>query len=98
MEPRIVHVPSEAVAALDPKWGASLLGDKAHAMVFDNSKIKSLVPGWAATVPFARGAREIIEWHDADASRRSVDQRVDATIDRLVEAFQPGRLGEPRTS
>jgi nucleoside-diphosphate-sugar epimerase len=93
VEPRIVHVPSEAVAALDPMWGASLLGDKAHAMVFDNSKIKSLVPGWAATVPFSRGAREIIEWHDADASRRSVDQRVDETMDRLVEAFRPGRIG-----
>lgn len=81
------------MAALDPKWGASLLGDQAHAMVFDNSKIKSLVPGWAATVPFSRGAREIIEWHDADASRRSVDQRIDATMDRLVEAFRPDRLG-----
>jgi nucleoside-diphosphate-sugar epimerase len=85
--PRIVHVPSDAVAAADPKWGASLLGDKAHAMMFDNSKIKSLVPGWAATMPFSRGAREIIEWHDADASRRRVDQQLDATIDRLVEKF-----------
>ena len=93
MEPRIVHVPSEAVAALDPKWGASLLGDKAHAMVFDNSKIKSLVLGWVATVPFSRGAREIIEWHDADVGRRYVDLRIDATMDRLVEAFRPGRFG-----
>jgi nucleoside-diphosphate-sugar epimerase len=90
--PRIVHVPSDAVAALDPEWGASLLGDKAHAAVFDNSKIKSLVPGWAATVPFSRGAREIIEWHDADAGRRRADLRLDATMDRLVEAFRPGRL------
>ena len=90
-EPRIVHVPSDAVAALDPGWGASLLGDKAHAAVFDNSKIKSLVPGWAATVPFSQGAREIIEWHDADESRRHVDRQLDATIDKLAEAFGPGR-------
>jgi nucleoside-diphosphate-sugar epimerase len=98
--PRIVHVPSDAVAALDPKWGASLLGDKAHAAVFDNSKIKSLVPGWAATVPFSRGAREIIEWHDADPSRRRVDRQLDATIDRLVEAFHSGQLmpGGPGTT
>ena len=97
-QPRIVHVPSDAVAALDPEWGASLLGDKAHAAVFDNSKIKSLVPGWTATVPFSRGAREIIEWHDADPSRRRIDRQLDATMDRLVEAFDPGRLisGERR--
>jgi nucleoside-diphosphate-sugar epimerase len=91
--PRIVHVPSDAVAEADPKWGASLLGDKAHALIFDNSKIKSLVPGWAATMPFSRGAREIIEWHDADASRRRVDQQLDATIDRLVEKFDTIRPG-----
>jgi nucleoside-diphosphate-sugar epimerase len=92
-EPRIVHVPSDVVAALDPEWGASLLGDKAHPLVFDNSKIKSLVPGWAATVPFWRGAREIIAWHDADASRRLVDREIDATIDQLIAEFGPGRLG-----
>ncbi len=99
-EPRIVHVPSDAVAAVDPEWGASLLGDKAHPLVFDNSKIKSLVPGWVARVPFWQGAREIIEWHDADASRRHVDQRLDATIDQLIEGFQPGRpgAGEPGAS
>jgi nucleoside-diphosphate-sugar epimerase len=91
-EPRIVHVPSDVVAALDPEWGASLLGDKAHPLVFDNSKIKSLVPGWAATVPFWRGAREIIAWHDADASRRLVDREIDAAIDQLVAEFDPGRL------
>jgi nucleoside-diphosphate-sugar epimerase len=92
VEPRIVHVPSDVVAALDPEWGASLLGDKAHPLVFDNSKIKSLVPGWAATVPFWRGAREIIAWHDADASRRLVDREIDAAIDQLVAEFDPGRL------
>ena len=35
---RIVHVPSDAIAAADPNWGAGLLGDKAHSMIFDNSK------------------------------------------------------------
>lgn len=89
VEPRIVHVPSDAVAAMDKEWGAGLLGDKAHSMVFDNSKIKSLVPGWSATVPFWRGAREIIDWHDADPSRRVIDQHLDATMNRLVEAFDP---------
>src|SRR3984957_15012207 len=46
--PRIVHVPSDVIAARDPEWGAGLLGDKAHSMVFDNAKVKSVVPGWRA--------------------------------------------------
>ncbi|MEO6511807.1 MAG: SDR family oxidoreductase [Nocardioides sp.] len=92
VEARIVHVPSEAVAALDARWGAGLLGDKAHAMVFDNSKVRSLVPGWSAKVPFWRGAREIIDWHDADTRRQRVDEGVDATMDRLIETFRTQRL------
>ncbi|MBO0869912.1 MAG: SDR family oxidoreductase, partial [Micromonosporaceae bacterium] len=43
---RIVHVPSDAIAAADPAWGAGLLGDKAHSMVFDMTKLRRLVPGW----------------------------------------------------
>ena len=38
VEPRIVHVTSDAIAAADPDWGAGLLGDKAHSMVFDTTK------------------------------------------------------------
>jgi nucleoside-diphosphate-sugar epimerase len=89
VEPRIVHVPSDAIAAADAGWGASLLGDKAHSMVFDNSLVKALVPGFVATVPFARGAREIVAWHDADASRRQVDPALDRLVDQLVERWRP---------
>ncbi|HET7398732.1 MAG TPA: SDR family oxidoreductase [Intrasporangium sp.] len=87
-EPRLVHVPSDAVAAADPDLGASLLGDKANSMVFDNTKIRSLVPGWHARIPFSHGARQIIAWHDADPARRTVDQRLDALFDDLIDRYR----------
>jgi nucleoside-diphosphate-sugar epimerase len=86
-----VHVASEAIAAVDPDFGASLLGDKSNSMVFDNSKIRSLVPGWCARVPFRQGAQEIVDWHDADPARRRVDARLDALYDRLVESHRVHR-------
>jgi nucleoside-diphosphate-sugar epimerase len=85
--PRIVHVPSDVIASLDPVWGAGLLGDKAHSMVFDNSKLRSVVPGWRAVVPFERGAREIVDWHLADPARQVVDERLDAMMDKLAADF-----------
>jgi nucleoside-diphosphate-sugar epimerase len=88
VEPRLVHVPSDAVAAVDEEFGASLLGDKAHTMLFDNTKIKALVPGWHARVPFRQGAQEIVDWHDADPARRVVDADLDALYDRLVAAYR----------
>jgi nucleoside-diphosphate-sugar epimerase len=89
VEARIVHVPSDAIAAADPEWGAGLLGDKAHSMIFDNSKLKSVVPGWVATIPFEQGAREIVAWYDEDPTRQQTDAELDAVMDRLVEAYRP---------
>lgn len=91
VRPRIVHVPSDAIAAADPQWGAGLLGDKAHSMVFDNSKLRSVVPDYVATVAFERGAREIVAWFDADPSRQQVDPRLDSVMDRLVEVHRVDR-------
>src|SRR4051794_9853847 len=85
---RIVHVASDAIAAADAEWGAALLGDKAHSMVFDNAKLRTVVPDFRATIPFEQGAREIVAWHDADPSRQQVDARLDAVIDALVERHQ----------
>jgi nucleoside-diphosphate-sugar epimerase len=85
---RIVHVPSDAIAAADPEWGAGLLGDKAHSMVFDNSKLRGVVPGYLPTIPFEQGAREIVGWHDEDPSRQQVDARLDAVMDKLAGTYQ----------
>ena len=91
-EARIVHVPSDAILAADDSWGRSLLGDKAHSVIFDNSKPRAVVPGYVATIPFARGAREIISWYDEDPARRRVDKRMDDLMDRLVDAFRPSSV------
>ncbi|MEL5991709.1 SDR family oxidoreductase [Microbacterium phosphatis] len=86
-EPQIVHVASDAIAREIPSMGPGLVGDKAHSVQFDNTKIKQLVPGWVATTPFAEGAREIIAWFLADESRQKVDAELDAAFDRLIEKY-----------
>jgi nucleoside-diphosphate-sugar epimerase len=86
VEPEIVHVASDAIAREIPEMGPGLVGDKAHSVLFDNTRIKTLVPGWVATIPFAEGAREIADWYLADASRRAVNAELDAAFDRLAAA------------
>jgi nucleoside-diphosphate-sugar epimerase len=87
-EPKIVHVPSEVIAAFDPVWGDALLGDSAHSMIFDNSKLRSVVPDYVATITLEQVAPEIIAWHDEDPSRQQVDADLDALMDKLSEAFR----------
>jgi nucleoside-diphosphate-sugar epimerase len=93
VEARLVHVPSDVIAAADPEWGAGLLGDKAHSMVFDNAKLRSVVPDYMATMPFEQGAREIVAWHDENPPRQWIDPRFDTLMDQLVETYRvrPGR-------
>jgi nucleoside-diphosphate-sugar epimerase len=88
----LVHVPSDAVMALDENWGSGLLGDKAHSMVFDNSKIRRLVPDFGTFIPFEDGAREIVAWYDAHPEYKVVDARMDALMDKRVDAYRPRPL------
>jgi len=88
-EPKLTHVPSDAIAAADKDWGDALLGDMAHSLVFDNSKIRRLVPDFVCTTPFAEGAREIIAWFDAHPERQIVDAAKDRTMDWLIQTYSP---------
>ncbi|MFN8498963.1 MAG: SDR family oxidoreductase [Anaerolineae bacterium] len=91
VEAQIVHLPSDLIAAFDPDYGAGLLGDKAHSMVFDNTKIKRLVPDYVASIPFSQGVREIAAWYASHPAAQVVDERVNGLLDRLVAAVDQVR-------
>jgi nucleoside-diphosphate-sugar epimerase len=96
VEADLVHVPSDLIAMFDTEWGDSLLGDKAHSTVFDNSKIRQLVPQFKPAIPFQQGAQEIMAWYNEDISRQVVDQHNDQLQDKLVDAMNsvtPGSTG-----
>ena len=91
-EARIVHVPSALIAALVPDRGASLLGDKAHSSVFDNAKVRRLVPEFQPRVTFAEGVARSIAWYDEDPGRRTVSPVATGNIERVLAAW--GRAWE----
>ena len=88
VHPEIVHVTSDAIAAADRAWGDALLGDMAHSLVFDNSKIKGLVPEFVCTTQFHEGAREIVAYFDANPQYKIVDTAKDETMDRMADTYR----------
>lgn len=86
-EAQKVHIPSEVIAKFNPEWGASLLGDKSHSMIFDNTKIKSFVPEFEASIPFKQGAKEILQWYDADPSRQMINHALDRQMDEMISYY-----------
>lgn len=84
---KIVHVPSEEIARFHKGIGDSLLGDKAHSMIFDNSKIKKLVPQFKCTIPFSEGVKEIASWYKANPSFQIVDPNTELLFDLIINNY-----------
>ena len=88
VQPRLVHIPADLIAAFDAELGAAILGDKSASMIFDTSKIKRLAPGFCCTIPFSWGAREIVAWYNADPTHQMIDEGLDALMDRIIAAYE----------
>lgn len=83
------HVSSEFLAAVSPvEWDlrGSLLGDKANSVVFDNAKLKRLVPGYKATVRFDQGVRMALDYVLSHPECQREDPAFDQWCDSVVAA------------
>jgi nucleoside-diphosphate-sugar epimerase len=88
--PAFVHIASDFITACLPSMVGTLLGDKSHSAVFDNSKIRRFVPGSEATTRYREGIARTVAWFDAEAARRVVDTEACASWDRLIKAYTSG--------
>ena len=85
--PQIVHISSEIIAQYDQVIGDGLLGDKAHSMIFDNSKIKKTVPDFNPVVSFQQGAKEIVKWYLENTLQHEPDKRINLFMDRIIHDY-----------
>jgi nucleoside-diphosphate-sugar epimerase len=92
VDAKIVHIPSDFIARLEPELAGTLLGDKMWSAVFDNSKIKSFVPGFKAVIPFRDGIRRTLAWFETDERRQRVDDAAQEKIEHILNAYieRPG--------
>lgn len=93
--PHLVHVPSEIIARYDREIGDGLLGDKSHCMIFDNSKIRKLVPDFNPTIPFREGVKEIVKWHQENTMHQKPDERINNFMDKLIRDLSESKLMNP---
>ena len=85
-EPRIVHVPSELLMQAAPSLCSHLFFEKTFPGVFDNGKIRAVVPGFKAEVSFQEGLATIAEWFDREAAE--VDPEKDRLEDQIVSFYE----------
>lgn len=86
--PKMVHIASETLAKLGPDWEGALIGDKSNTVLFDNTKIKRLVPEFCATTRFDQGAREVVEYVYSHPECQTPDPEFDAWCDAVIEQYE----------
>jgi nucleoside-diphosphate-sugar epimerase len=84
---KAVYMPSDFLAQCgNYDFTGGLIGDKANSVVFDNTKLKRLVPGFCAHVRFDQGVRETIAYVLNHKDCQTEDPEFDSWCDRIIAA------------
>jgi nucleoside-diphosphate-sugar epimerase len=87
LQPNLIHIPSDLIGLYHPPSFGSLVGDKSNSVVFDNSKIKRLVPEFSCEVTWAEGVRRSLAWFRAHPEFQTIDHEMNAIWDRIIAAY-----------
>ena len=89
------HVAADYLSAVGDKYGydfeGSLTGDKSVSVVFDNSKLKRLVPDMRTTVPFNRGVRIALDYVLSHPECQVEDPEFDAWCDKIIAVLEESK-------
>ncbi len=87
------HVSSDFLAEAGARYDlrGQLLGDKASSVIFDNRKLKRLVPDMRTTVPFYQGAHLAVSYIRSHPECRIEDPDFDAWCDRVVQSLESAK-------
>ena len=89
------HVSSEYLSAVGDKYGfdfeGSLIGDKAVSVVFDNSKLKRIVPEMRTNISFNKGVRIALDYVLSHPECQVEDPEFDAWCDKVIDALEQSK-------
>ncbi|MDC6389391.1 SDR family oxidoreductase [Maribacter sp. PR1] len=87
-EANIIHIASDFICKIEPSFTGSLLADKAESVLFDNSKIKTFVPGFKATIPYSEGIKRTLAWFYEKPERQNIDAEKERKIENVLRAYK----------
>lgn len=87
LEPNVIHIASDLIAAYHPPSLGSLIGDKSNSVVFDNSKIKRFVHDYSCDVGWAVGVRRSLAWFEAHPEFQTIDDEMNSVWDQIISSY-----------
>lgn len=87
-EAKVVHIASDFICKVEPSFTGTLLADKAESVLFDNTKIKTFVPGFKATIPFSEGIKRTVKWLLEHPEHQNIDEGTETKIENVLKAYK----------
>jgi len=87
-EAHIVHIPADLICGMYPEFTGPLKGDKIHTALFDNTKIKRLVPEFICGTPFHAGVERALRRLETHPEEAAVDGELNKKIDAVLERYK----------
>lgn len=92
VELKAYHVSSDfLVACSDYDFEGGLIGDKACSVVFDNTKLKTVVPGFTPTVRFEEGIRMTLDYIMSHEECQKLDEEFDKWCDKIIDTLEKAK-------
>lgn len=88
IEPKVAHISAETIGAFQPDRLGSLLGDKVNSTMFDNSKIKRVVPEFVCKTAWAEGIRRALDWFRSHPHYQTLDPAWSAATESMLAAYK----------
>ncbi|MGD1822761.1 MAG: SDR family oxidoreductase [Pleomorphochaeta sp.] len=79
----------DSVSSYDFKGG--LIGDKANSVVFDNSKLKRLVPSFCSQIRFDEGIKECVSYILSHPELQKEDPEFDSWCDSVINVLESAK-------
>lgn len=95
VKPDVTHIPTDILTAAAPGYIGPMYGDKSNPVIFDNSKVKRLVPDFIVTTPFSVGAKLSVDYILSHPECRTPDPEFDAWCDEMTGAFEKLKTSLP---
>ena len=95
VELKAYHISSDYLSSVGDKYGfdfeGSLTGDKSVSVVFDNSKLKRIVPDMKTTISFNQGVRIALDYVLSHPECQVEDPEFDTWCDKVIYILEESK-------
>ncbi|MDR1972332.1 MAG: NAD-dependent epimerase/dehydratase family protein [Treponema sp.] len=86
---QVVHIATDLIVKTLPHLHDDLMGDKTVNFLFDNSKLRRFVPGFAPRISYYEGVKASIEYLRSRPELQTIDEEYTANYDKILAAYGP---------